>query len=68
MQAERTKALTDLLHIVDELKYCKIILSDRKLLEELDQICTWANSEGNKSSLPEINERIDDIELKVRDR
>ncbi len=67
MKAMRTNALNDLRHIVEELKYCSIVLSDTKLLEELDKICTWANNEGSKLSLPEINKRIDDIELKVRD-
>ncbi len=67
-QAERTKTLTNLLHIVEEFNYSGIVLSDTKLLEELDQTCRWANNEGGKSSLPEINKRIDDIELKVRDR
>ncbi len=68
MQAKRTKALTDLRHIVEELRYCAIVLSDTSLVVELGQICIWANDEGNKLSLPEINERIDDVKLKVRDQ
>ncbi len=67
MKAMRTNVLNDLRHIVEELKYCSIVLSDTKLLEELEQTCFWASNEGNRSSLPEITKRIDDIKLKVRD-
>ncbi len=67
MQAKRTKALTDLSLLVEELRYSVIVLSDTKLLEELEQICFWASYEGNRSSLPEITKRIDDTKLKVRD-
>ncbi len=63
----RTTALTDLSLLGEELRSSGIVLSDTKLLEELEQICFWASYEGTRSSLPEITKRIDDIKLKVRD-
>ncbi len=67
MQAQRTNALTNLKLLVEELQYGGIALSDTKLVEVFDQIFVWANNEGDKSCLPEIYKRIDDIKLKVRD-
>ncbi len=68
MPDQRNNALTELKHLVENLKKCKLVLSDRIWKEELDQICIWANNEGTTSSLPEINKRTNDIKLKVRDQ
>ncbi len=57
MQAKRTKALTDLKLLAENLRYGGIALSDAKLVEVLAQICIWAGNAGTKSSLFEINEQ-----------
>ncbi len=68
MQARRNNALASLRRLAESIKYCKIILPDRTLEEELDQTCIWANNDGIKSSLSEINKRMDDMKLKAREQ
>ncbi len=66
MQSRRVNALTDLECLAENLKNCKTVLPERPWEGELDEICIWAINDGTKSSLPEINKRIEDINLKVR--
>ncbi len=66
MQSRRINSLTDLKCLAENLNKCKTVLSERLWEGELDETCVWAITEGTKSSLPEINKRIEDIKLKVR--
>ncbi len=68
MQSRRKNALTELKRLVENLKNCKKVLSDRTWDDELDRIWVWAKNDGTKSSLPEINKRIEESRLKVRHR
>ncbi len=45
-----------------------MVLPHLTLIEELDFIWNWANTDGTKSCLPEIDEQIDAIKLKVREQ
>ncbi len=62
----RSDALTSLKSLAEELRNSKFVSSDRKWEDELENVCIWANSEGTKSSVVEIDRRIG--ELKVRHR
>ncbi len=68
MQTRRKNALTELKRLAEYLKDCKTVFPDQTWVEELDRICVWANNDGTRTSLPEINKRIEDIRLKVRHR
>ncbi len=68
MQSIRTNALADLRRLAEDLRSSKVASSDRTWKEELDQICIWAYNEGAKSSLPEIEKRINDTKSKVGDQ
>ncbi len=65
MQAKRENALTDLKRLAETLKNSRVVLSDKALVEELEQTCVWASRDGTKACLPDIQKRIDDISLKV---
>ncbi len=66
MQSRRKYALAELKRLAEDLKSCKKVLPRRMWEEELDRIGVWANGDGTKSTLPEINKRMGDIKLKVR--
>ncbi len=66
MPAMRKNALRELKRLAEELRNSKVVSSDRHWEEERDAICLWANNDGTKSSLLEINKRIGDIQQKVR--
>ncbi len=66
MQERRKNALADLERLAETLRNHKMVLPHFTLIEELDFIYTWANTDGTKSCLPEINMQIDAIKLKVR--
>ncbi len=65
MQRRRQNALTDLKCRAEKLRNSRIVLSDRRLAEEIAKICVWTNKEGTKSGLPEIDKQIEAIKLKV---
>ncbi len=67
MQARRRNALADLIRFAETLKNSRIVLSDRTLVIELDQTCVWANNDGTKACLSDIQKRIEDVSLTVRD-
>ncbi len=68
MQTERNTALTKLKRLAENLQSCSKVLPDRAWEEAVNQMFTWAHNDGAKSSLPEINKRIEDVKSKVRDR
>ncbi len=68
MQHRRQNALTDLKCRAEKLSNSRIVLSDGRLEEEIAKICAWANTEGSKSCLPEIDKKIEAIKLKVREQ
>ncbi len=68
MQTRRNTALKELERLAEELRNNKVVSSDRTLVTELNKICYWANNEGAKSSLPEINRRMDYTKEKVGER
>ncbi len=65
MPAMRNNALTELKRLAEEVRNSKFVSPDRHWEEELDAICIWANNDGTKSSLFEINKRMGDIQQKV---
>ncbi len=67
MQAMRKDALTDLKHVAETLKNSRVVLSNRTLVDELAQTCVWANNDGAKACLSDIQKRIEYISLKVRE-
>ncbi len=68
MQRRRQNALTDLKCRAEKLSNSRIVLSDGRLAEEIEKIFAWANTEGSKSCLPEIDKQIEAIKLKVREQ
>ncbi len=68
MQVGRDSALTELKRLAENLQSCSKVLPSRAWEEEINQMFLWAHNDGTKSSLPEINKRIEDIKSKVRDR
>ncbi len=68
MQGQRNNALMELKRLAKNLTKCKLVHSDRPWKEELEEVFIWANNEGTKSSLSEINKRIRDNKLKVRNQ
>ncbi len=67
MQARRRSALTDLARLSETLKNSRIVLSNKALVEELEKTCVWANNDGTKACLPDIQKRLEDFNLKVRE-
>ncbi len=67
MKDRRRNALTDLTRLSETLKNSRIVLSNKALVEELEQTCVWANNDGTKACLPYIQKLIEDISLKVRE-
>ncbi len=67
MKARRRNALTDLTRLSETLKNSRIVISNNALVEELEKTCVWASRDGIKACLPDIQKRIDDISLKVRE-
>ncbi len=65
METKRSIALMDLKRLAENLQKCKFALPDRAWVDELEQICLWANNDGTKSCLPEIHTRIEAIKTKV---
>ncbi len=65
MQSRRINAITVLKCLAENLNKCKTVLSERPWEGELDETCIWVVNDGTKSSLPEINKRIEDIKWKV---
>ncbi len=68
MRVRRNNALTELKTLAENVKNCKLVLSDRTLKEWLEQMLMWANNDGVKSSLTEVEKRINHIKLKVRNQ
>ncbi len=66
MHSRRNTALMELKRLAIELRNSKIVSSDRTLIEELGQTCTWASNAGTRSNMAEIQERIGSIKSKVR--
>ncbi len=67
MKARRRTALTDLTRLSETLKNSRIVLSNKALVEELEQTCVWASNDGTKACLPDIQKRIEGFNLKVRE-
>ncbi len=65
METKRGIALMDLKRLAENLQKCKVALPDRAWIEELEQMCIWANNDGTKSCLPEIHTRIEAIKTMV---
>ncbi len=68
MQTRRRNALADLARLAETLRNHKMVAPHLTLIEEMDFIYTWANTDGTKSCLHEINQQIDAIKLKVREQ
>ncbi len=68
MQTSRQAARAELQQLAEKLRNHKMVLPHLTLIEELDFIWNWANTDGSKSCLPEINRQIDAIKLKVREQ
>ncbi len=67
MKDRRRNALTDLTRLSETLKNSRIVISNNALAEELEKTCVWANNDGTKACLPDIQKLIEDISLKVRE-
>ncbi len=65
MRAKRSTELATLKRHALALKNSKVVLEDKTSTDELERICSWADNEGAKASLPEIKKQIDYIEEKV---
>ncbi len=65
MQRRRQNALADLKCRAEKLSKSRIVLLDGRLEEEIAKNCAWANTEGTKSCLPEIDKQIEAIKSKV---
>ncbi len=65
MRAKRSTELGTLKRHAIALKNSKVVLEDKTSTDELERICSWADNEGAKSSLPEIEKQKDYIEEKV---
>ncbi len=68
MQTRRNNALAALKRLAENLTNSEIVLSDKEWAEELGETCIWVDNDGTKSSLPEINKRIEDIKSKAREQ
>ncbi len=67
MQGRREDALMDMKCRAQTLKNSRVVHSDRTLVDELAQTCVWANNDGTKACLSDIQKRIEHISLKVRE-
>ncbi len=68
MQTRRQAARAELQQLAEKLRNHKMVLPHLALIEELDVIWNWANTDGTKSCLPKIDEQIDAIKLMVREQ
>ncbi len=68
MQTRRQSALSELTQLAEKLRNHNMVFPHLTLKEELDIIVTWANTDGTRSGLPEIDKQIKAIELKVREQ